>query len=272
MVRCMCPPLIWRGLGWLRHGPEPQPTPQELEVNRLRHMPGSTPTVVKNLFDRPFHTADAHLFLAIYHAFFGENTYKFVAKRVDPLIIDGGANEGITVRYWKSILPDARIIAFEPDPDCFRLLSENCVDLNNIELHSAGLWKESGTMSFKPVGGLGGHLSCCCPREDLVDIKVEMLRLRDFLVEPVDFLKLDIEGAEIEVLQDCADRLHLVDKMYLEYHSFIQREQKLATLFSVLEKAGFRIHAHTELPAVQPYLLRPVVNNKDLRLNVFCFR
>ena len=272
IVRSLCPPLIWRGMGRLRRGPDPEPTPQDIEIARLRHLPGATPAVVQTLLDRPFRTADAHLFLAVYASCFQENAYRFEARRPAPFIIDGGANEGVTVRYWKSLFPSARIVAFEPDPDCFARLRENCGDLKDVELHRAGLWTANGPMSFKPVGGLGGHLSCCCPRDDVADVKVEMLRLRDFLAEPVDFLKLDIEGAEIDVLQDCADRLRSVDKMYLEYHSFVRQEQKMATLFGVLEGAGFRIHAHAELPAPRPFLARPVVNNKDFRLNVFCFR
>ena len=145
-------------------------------------------------------------------------------------------------------------------------------DRFGVELHAMHRPFAVGEAHDQPVGGLGGHLSCCCPRDDVADVKVEMLRLRDFLAEPVDFLKLDIEGAEIDVLQDCADRLRSVDKMYLEYHSFVRQEQKLATLFGVLEGAGFRIHAHAESPAPRPFLARPVVNNKDFRLNVFCFR
>lgn len=272
VVRDLCPPLLWRGMGRLRHGPEPGPTPQEAEIARLRSLPPATPAVVETLLDQRFRTADAHLFLAVYNGCFRRNAYRFKAKRADPLIIDGGANEGVTVRYWKSLFPSARIIAFEPDPDCFARLRENCAGLKDVELHPAGLWTANGPMSFKPVGGLGGHLACCCPRDDVADVKLEMVRLRDYLAEPVDFLKLDIEGAEIDVLRDCADRLHLVDQMYLEYHSFVQREQRLATLFGVLEGAGFRIHAQPESPAPRPFLERPVVNQKDFRLNLFCFR
>ncbi len=272
VVRDLCPPLVWRGLGWLRRGSEPGPTPEEAEIARLRHLPPATPAMVETLLDPPFRTSDAHLFLVVYNGCFRRNAYRFEARRPDPVIIDGGANEGVTVRYWKSLFPSARIIAFEPDPECFARLRENCASLKDVELRQAGLWTANGPMSFKPVGGLGGHLSCCCPRDDVADVKVEMVRLRDCLAAPVDFLKLDIEGAEIDVLQDCADRLHLVEKMYLEYHSFVQQEQRLAALFGVLEGAGFRIHAHSESPAPRPFMERPVVNQKDFRLNLFCFR
>ena len=76
IVRSLCPPLIWRGLGRLRHGPEPQPVPQEIEIARFRHMPGATPTVVETLLDRPFRTAGTHLFLAVLWMFPGEHMPK----------------------------------------------------------------------------------------------------------------------------------------------------------------------------------------------------
>jgi hypothetical protein len=46
----------------------------------------------------------------------------------------------------------------------------------------------------------------------------------------------------------------------------------LGVLLNALERAGFRIHGHPEMPASQPFLSRPVFNEKDFRLNVYCFR
>ena len=64
IVRSLCPPLIWRGMGRLRRGPDPEPTPQEIEIARLRHQPGATATVVETLLDQPFRTADVRASLA----------------------------------------------------------------------------------------------------------------------------------------------------------------------------------------------------------------
>ena len=49
----------------------------------------------------------------------------FSVDGADPLIIDCGANIGISVLEWKSRWPMARVICFEPDPDAFRLLEMN---------------------------------------------------------------------------------------------------------------------------------------------------
>jgi hypothetical protein len=74
------------------------------------------------------------------------------------------------------------------------------------------------------------------------------------------------------VLLDCADRLQNVKKIVVEHHSFIDRPQNIGAFIGVLETAGFRVHVHTELPASAPFLERPVINGKDLRLVIFAFR
>ncbi len=50
---------------------------------------------------------------------------------------------------------------------------------------------------------------------------VRTVRLADYLIgDRIDLLKIDIEGAEVPVLEDCAARLDWVDRVFVEYHSF----------------------------------------------------
>jgi hypothetical protein len=56
----------------------------------------------------------------------------------------------------------------------------------------------------------------------------------------VDFLKMDIEGAEAEVLLDIESELHSVQNLFFEYHSTPGKQQVLGELLSVVTKAGFR--------------------------------
>ncbi len=53
---------------------------------------------------------------------------------------------------------------------------------------------------------------------------VGAVRLRDLLTEPVDLLKMDIEGAAVDVLMDCADRLLLIKRLVVEYQFFEGQE------------------------------------------------
>ena len=267
-------PLFWQNF---RRRFSPTATIPAVENNdkgfdHLRHLPKGTHATV-NFSGREFRVTDTQSFTGVYDAYFRRSEYAFPVECKEPLVIDCGANVGVTVHYWKQLCPDARIIAFEPDPEAFAALSFNCAGLSDVILKQAAVWTMNGSISFTAVGSDGGHLSVVAARTDSVkQIDVKAVRLRDFIVEPVELLKMDIEGSEVDVLSDCADRLSLVKRMFVEYHSFINKPQRLYQLFHVIEQAGFRIHAHHEMPASQPFISRPVFNEKDFRLNIFCFR
>lgn len=69
--------------------------------------------------------------------------------------------------------------------------------------------------------------------------EVPTVRLRDYLTEPVDFLKMNIEGAEREVLADCGDRLRQVREMVIEYHHWFGLPRTLHHIQEMLNRLGF---------------------------------
>ena len=96
------------------------------------------------------------------------------------------------------------------------------------------------------------------------------MRLKTFMhdFKHIDFLKLDIEGAELEVLQDIAGELHRVKHLFIEYHSAIHEPQKLSQLLNVLEKAGFRYYIGGN-PSKSPFTNSVVEEGMDLTLDIF---
>ena len=100
--------------------------------------------------------------------------------------------------------------------------------------------------------------------------------MKDFLEKEsrIDFLKIDIEGAEIEVLHDCRGSLAHVQNLFVEFHSYIGNAQGLADVVKVFEENGFRYYVDTN-----QHRLRPFVNHRyrgndvmDLQLNIFGWR
>jgi len=211
-------------------------------------------------------------FATIYREQFHDEIFKFEVSRSDPLILDCGANVGLVTLYMKTKFPEARIIAFEPDPACFQALRHNCSGLRDVKLIESAVWNSEGTRLFTPVGTVGGHLTELDQHSKGQTISVPTVRLRDFLQEDIEFLKMDIEGSEIDVLADCADLLVNVKYMFVEYHSFVDTPQRLAEMVGIIESAGFRMHTHGSMEERQPFMGVSVYNNKDFRLNFFCFR
>ncbi len=160
-----------------------------------------------------------------FYAFFRDiiinRIYHFQPQRLDPLIIDCGSNIGVSIIYFKHAYPRARIIGFEPDPAIFAILKENVEAnrLNEVKLVQAALAAQEGTLTFYSDGKCG--------------------RLRDYLTEPVDFLKVNIEGGEWEVLADSEDRLRLVREMVVEYHHTPGLERRLHKILELLHRCGF---------------------------------
>jgi len=101
---------------------------------------------------------------------------------------------------------------------------------------------------------------------------VPSVRLLDYIDDRIDFLKLDIEGSEVEVLLDCKERLDLVDHLFVELHSYVNRRQRLDEMLSVLVESGFRYHIQPELVSERPFLTRYNDNGMDQRLNIFAYR
>jgi len=216
-----------------------------LHLARLRRKvwtakPGS---LVKCL-DMHVRINDGPNFYVLYKDIFIHRIYHFEAQRPDPLILDCGSNIGMSILYFKHVYPQARIIGFEPDPAVFPYLEENISrnGLKGVQLTQAALSAREEVLTFYSDGKYGSclaeHLPADIP-EGWTKYEVPCVRLRDYLNEPVDFLKMNIEGAEWEVLADSADRLHMVREMVIEYHHLPGLSRTLHKVLTLLHEQGF---------------------------------
>ncbi len=204
---------------------------------------------------------------------FSAEMYKFKATHINPYIIDCGANLGMSIIYLKSLYPDAIITAFEADDYIFDFLKRNMESygLEDVELINKAVWNADGSMSFFDEGGSGGRLEKTA--EDRAFKTVETTRLKKYLTHrKVDFLKIDIEGAEYEVISDCKNELKNVENIFLEYHSFGDKTQNLHQILETLQSAGFIYHIKEAYVRKVPFIERELNNGMDMQLNIFCYR
>jgi len=237
----------------------------------LKESPRYTPMTV-NFFGTELDLVDSASFLSMYQEIFKKEIYRFEANNPRPRIIDGGANIGLTLIYFKQLYPDSCIIAFEPDRQVFNTLNKNMerFGFSGIELVNKALWNTETVLEFMAEGADAGRLVEL--DEEQRTYKVPTVSLRDYLQQPVDFLKIDIEGAETEVLEDCQDLLCNVKRAFIEFHSFVSRPQTLHKVTKILHDAGFRLHVQPVNVSPQPlYALRTYLG-MDMQLNVFAFR
>lgn len=180
---------------------------------------------------------------SLVHEIFSQGIYKFSANTKQPFIIDCGSNIGISILYFKKLYPQAKIIGFEPDKTTYKTLTENITNnhLQDVQLHNKALHPSKEKLTFYtrentpgyPGQNAYGMFDCDTKKE------ISATKLSPYVTEPVDFLKLDIEGAEFAMIQELADanKLHMIRQMVLEFHP---DKNSLGDMLSLLEKHNFK--------------------------------
>ncbi|UKB79316.1 FkbM family methyltransferase [Chryseobacterium sp. MEBOG07] len=222
------------------------------------------------LFSNPF------WFLHSLEEIFVDEVYLFNKSDEDVLILDCGANIGLSSIYFKSIFKNAKIIAFEPDQKIFGQLQKNINTFgieNDVQLINAAAWINEDDLTFFSEGSLGGKIlneNNNHPNNTIV----KSIRLRNYIEnKKIFFLKIDIEGAEYTVLNDIKNHLNNIENLFIEFHNTIDEENTLSEILSWIDKAGFKYYikeAWNNLP--RPFTQENHGGGFHMQLNIFCFR
>ncbi len=176
--------------------------------------------------------------------YFGDTRMDFKCDSNTPVILDCGANVGISVLRAKQLFPAAKIMAFEPDPKVYACLEKNLKTngISDVDLVQKAVWINNDGVNFGSEGADGGSVYYAENKNI-----VPSVRLKDVLskIGHVDLLKIDIEGAETDVLIDCKDELKKVKNLFVEYHSMTSQPQRLHELLQVLSSNSFRYYIHS---------------------------
>lgn len=119
-------------------------------------------------------------------------------------IFDIGANFGVISCIAARRRPSARIFAFEPHPQTFRSLEANLRDngIANVQAFELALGARAGEIGFTSHGSPASN-RIATGSEAAIRVPVTTLAefCRDNSVERIDFLKIDVEGADLDVLE-----------------------------------------------------------------------
>ncbi len=187
----------------------------------------------------------------LYEGIFFRNEYFFKTKKKNPLILDCGANIGLSTIFFKWLYSKSKVYAFEPDKASFELLKRN-LQINNLKdayAFNYALSNKNGKISFYIDQKNQGSLIMSTRPERTPNRKkvtVDAIKLSAFIkkykIKHIDFLKMDIEGSEVEVFADLEKEklLKQIETMAIEYHHKIGSEKsRLANFLKRIEDAGF---------------------------------
>jgi FkbM family methyltransferase len=159
-------------------------------------------------------------------------------------IVDLGANVGLSARFLSERYRDAQVLAFEPDPDIFELAKRNVRAHPQVSLRNAGVAGEPGQLELHRFpGGSWGTSSFVTIQEVAETFTADAVTLDSIIDEvgDIDLLKIDIEGAEYEVLEAC-QQLHRVRCIIGEVHAIPNASaERLFALLSDFEVAAERV-------------------------------
>jgi len=217
-----------------------------------------------------FLVADFQSFFWQYKQIYVDQCYRFTADGSSQIILDCGANVGLSALYFSRNYPSSTVLAFEADATIFKYLNTNVQTnkMRNVEALQKAVWINDEGVHFAEEGADGGAVS------QSTGIAVESISLSAVILkyETVDLLKMDIEGAEVEVIRSCKEVLHKCKNVFIEYHSFTGQAQHLHELLGILVNNGFRYYIKEEVVLNQPFVSKGNSGNMDMQINIFAYK
>ncbi len=201
------------------------------------------------------------IYIRIYNEFIlNQHLNEFSLDKED-IVVDAGANiGGFTIKAADIVGSEGMVIAIEPEKENLKILEKNIKanNLENVLIISRGLWSHKGIKSLylddwpglhslfgeKP-GSSSQHPDKYSEKQKHSNrIEVDTLdNLMDELgIDKINFVKMDIEGAEIEALKGAEKMLTNKNlKLVIEANHIINGEPTYKTIAPWLRKKGFKI-------------------------------
>jgi len=165
------------------------------------------------------------------------------------VVLDIGAHIGVFSILASMYAKNGKVYSFEPTPESFDLLKQN-IKLNKAEnivpINKAVSDKNGEKEFYISSKNQGGNALFPSKESEINKIIVQTTSLNKFIKEnkisQIDFLKIDCEGGEYEILFSCSDdTLNIIDKISMEYHYIGNNSPYSSELKGFLENHGFSV-------------------------------
>jgi FkbM family methyltransferase len=163
----------------------------------------------------------------VFDQIFVRDEFRCVSNIQAPkLIIDLGANVGYASAYFLSAFPTCSIVAVEPDPGNFLALKRNLAPYGNrVKAFQAAVWPRNDDLQIDEASIVDGDewaikikpATSDCVRKVTAMTVPQLIEESGF--DRVSLMKIDIEGAEINLFSANTEWLDKVDNIVIELHN-----------------------------------------------------
>ncbi len=168
-------------------------------------------------------------------------------------VLDLGAYAGDSTAFFSlAVGPTGRVLAVEADPMNLAALRRNVAELglSNVVIEGSALLDLDGAVTFQAEGSIGSGIAETSDTHGF-ELEVPALTLPTLIarhaVDRVDFIKMDIEGAEVRVLEANRDLLQcLRPRMIIESHP-CQGVSNLERILQILRSLGCQVEVCGDL-------------------------
>lgn len=161
-------------------------------------------------------------------------------------IVDLGANVGYASIAFANMFPRAKVVSVEADSENFRALQRNTASLQNVTCFHAAIWPTSGRVRIDNPGAMSWSRRVAEVKRDSDDEgSVSAITMSELIeqadIDRVSVLKIDINGAEVNLFSEATDWLEKVDVLIIELHDrFVPGSTNIVTraVTGQLDKCG----------------------------------
>lgn len=227
----------------------------------------NTKEIVQNIFHFKVSANSYNTLSFLFKEIFISKDYFFQTANNEPVIVDCGANIGMSVLFFKFIYPNCSIVAFEPNPKAFYLLKKNVEqnNLKNVKLYNLALSDKEGEIDFF-IGDNESILlaSVIEERGGYKTFKIKSDKLSNYLNTKVDLIKMDVEGSENQVLNDlvATGTIKIAENYIIEYHHRINKQKSsLSAFIRPFEDAAYEYNVKSSFGSIGAF--------QDILLNFY---
>lgn len=214
--------------------------PVSISTNEIYFIP-----LIRKTLSKPIKVLEISYIDLYWEVFINKSYEKYLKIKPGDIVLDIGANIGMfTIKAAKNAGEKGKVIAIEPEPNNVKILKENCRSFKNIKIIPYAVGNSSGQIELTIGIHTGGHYiePDINKRANQKTISVHIEKIdnivKNLKLDVIDFVKIDVEGWEIETLKGAINSLGKIKFFSIaSYHT--ENEQIQITYF--LKSRNFNV-------------------------------